>query len=105
MRQHFPLTARFVLIKEGIDDTAEADHPWSTKLFSYIYLWADKLPFRITHIAGIMGGMRAFLLHGLLLVHLSIDDHPVCSRVEYIIALWSNWLSERLCVSIGHINC
>ena len=63
MGQHTPLTPRFILVKEGIQDTAQTDRAWGTKMFSFINIWLQDVPFRITYISWIMRIMSAFLFH------------------------------------------
>ena len=61
--EHVPLTARFVDIEEGIDDTAETDHTWSTEMCSYVNERSNDVPFCLAHIRRILGSSRAFVAH------------------------------------------
>ena len=72
MWDHLPLTARFVLVKEGIDHTTQADAAWSSKMFSHINIWSNKLPFSVMHITRIVGCMHTLHFHIFSLVNLSL---------------------------------
>ncbi len=67
MWDHFPLTARLVLVKKSVDDTTQTDNTWSTKMFSHINIWSDNVPSYVTHVTRIMCGVDAFSIRVLLL--------------------------------------
>src|SRR3712207_4747861 len=87
MWDHFPLTARLVLIKERIDDTTQTDNTWRTKLFSPINIRSYNFPFGVTHVTRIMRSVGAFLIHVLLLTERYMDDHLCIICSEYHISL------------------
>src|SRR5215210_5042851 len=72
MRDHLPLTACFVLVKERIDHTTQADTAGSSKLFSHINIWSDKLPFCVIHITRIVGGVHTLRFHIFSLANISL---------------------------------
>jgi hypothetical protein len=79
MGEHVPLTAGFIEVEEGIDDTAEAHHTRRTKMLTDIHERSNEIPFCITHIRRIVGGSCTLVAHTAL--HRS--RRPVCTRIYH----------------------
>src|ERR687886_1012918 len=80
MGDHLPLTARFVLIKEGIDHTTQADSAWSSKVFSHSNIWSNKLPFSVIHITRIVGCVQTVRFHIFSLANISLTPQSMDHR-------------------------
>src|SRR5215210_7463430 len=84
---HFPLTARLVFVKERIQHAPETNGAWRAKLFSHVNIWLHEFPFCITHVAGILRVMGAFLIHcySLWCICIQMEDRRIYA--EYTISL------------------